>query len=96
MLSSRTLLRAQKAAGAPRVLTQAVRNYEAPAAVDSKPPVALYGVDGTYASALVCVISLLGAWEEKCGVGEKAMREEVGGSGAGAWRARRGGRDCIL
>lgn len=67
MLSSRTLLRAQKAAGAPRVLTQAVRNYAAPAAVDSKPPVALYGVDGTYASALVCVISLFGLWERKCG-----------------------------
>ncbi|QSZ36518.1 hypothetical protein DSL72_006398 [Monilinia vaccinii-corymbosi] len=50
MISSRTLLRAQKAAGAPRVFTQAVRNYAAP--VDSKPPVALYGVDGTYASAL--------------------------------------------
>ncbi|KAA8569180.1 hypothetical protein EYC84_000849 [Monilinia fructicola] len=52
MYRVRTLLRAQKAAGAPRVLTQAVRNYAAPAAVDSKPPVALYGVDGTYASAL--------------------------------------------
>ncbi|TGO40618.1 hypothetical protein BHYA_0034g00380 [Botrytis hyacinthi] len=57
MLSSRTLLRAQKAAGAPRVLTQAVRNYAAPAAVDSKPPVALYGVDGTYASALYTAAS---------------------------------------
>ncbi|CAD6444406.1 c5aeec05-c24c-4a17-8e35-fadddb00126b [Sclerotinia trifoliorum] len=50
MISSRTLLRAPRVA-TPRVFTQVVRNYAAPA-VDSKPPVALYGVDGTYASAL--------------------------------------------
>ena len=31
-----------------------MRGYAAPAAVDVKPPVALFGVDGTYASALVC------------------------------------------
>ena len=33
------------------------RSYATPAA-DSKPPVALYGVDGTYASALVSSFSL--------------------------------------
>ena len=32
----------------------ALRGYAAPAAADVKPPVALFGVDGTYASALVC------------------------------------------
>lgn len=39
----------------------AVRNYAAPAAasIDSKPPVALFGIDGTYASALVCRLTRL-------------------------------------
>jgi len=32
----------------------AVRTYAAPAAADTKPPVALFGLDGTYANALVC------------------------------------------
>lgn len=57
MFSSRAILRASRASAsvsqrvAPRAASQ-IRNYAAPAAVDSKPPVALYGVDGTYASAL--------------------------------------------
>jgi len=32
--------------------TTAIRGYATPT-VDSKPPVAIYGIDGTYASALV-------------------------------------------
>ncbi|KAH8687718.1 ATP synthase delta subunit-domain-containing protein [Tricladium varicosporioides] len=57
MFSSRAILRASRATPsisqrvAPRAASQ-IRNYAAPAAADSKPPVALYGVDGTYASAL--------------------------------------------
>ncbi|KAH6683167.1 ATP synthase delta subunit-domain-containing protein [Halenospora varia] len=60
MFSSRVILRASRATPsisqrvAPRAASQ-IRNYAAPAApaaADSKPPVALYGVDGTYASAL--------------------------------------------
>jgi hypothetical protein len=38
---------------APRVSMAARRCYAAPAAADTKPPIELYGVDGTYASALV-------------------------------------------
>ncbi|TVY81277.1 ATP synthase subunit [Lachnellula suecica] len=56
MFSSRALLRAARAPAtqrfvAPQASSQ-IRNYASPAAVDSKPPVALYGLDGTYASAL--------------------------------------------
>lgn len=52
MLSQRALARcaAQRGFAAPRVV---VRGYAA-AAADSKPPVALFGLDGTYANALVC------------------------------------------
>lgn len=32
----------------------AIRTYAAPAADNTRPPVALYGLDGTYANALVC------------------------------------------
>lgn len=59
MQSSRVLLRATRAAApqrfvAPRAIANSqFRSYATPAAPDSKPPVALYGVDGTYASALV-------------------------------------------
>ena len=35
-----------------------VRGYAAPASADVKPPVALFGVDGTYASALVCSVEV--------------------------------------
>ncbi|KAG9230657.1 ATP synthase delta subunit-domain-containing protein [Amylocarpus encephaloides] len=63
MLSNRALLRATRAtvstsqcAAAPRtaLATSQFRNYAAaaPSSADSKPPVALYGLDGTYASAL--------------------------------------------
>ncbi|RDL40290.1 N-terminal of the delta subunit of the F1F0-ATP synthase [Venustampulla echinocandica] len=58
MFSSRAVLRASASASGriatPRaaLTTSQIRNYAAPAAGDSKPPVALYGVDGTYASAL--------------------------------------------
>jgi len=31
----------------------AIRTYAAPAGENTKPPIALYGLDGTYASALV-------------------------------------------
>jgi len=56
---SRAFVRAARtsaagAAFAPRaVALPAIRSYATPAGVDSKPPVALYGLDGTYASALV-------------------------------------------
>lgn len=46
---SRVALRAARAA-APRA---AVRSYASAAAADARPPVALFGLDGTYASALV-------------------------------------------
>jgi F-type H+-transporting ATPase subunit O len=59
MLSSRAILRATRASAplrnaAPRALTSSQsRAYATPAAADSKPPVALFGLDGTYATALV-------------------------------------------
>jgi len=59
MLSSRAILRATRAAASQRVAvprtiaSSQIRSYAAPAAVDSKPPKALYGLDGTYATALV-------------------------------------------
>ena len=61
MLSSRALFRATRASAprsiiVPKSLTpSSFRAYATPsAAPDPKPPVALYGLDGTYASALVC------------------------------------------
>ena len=61
MLSRQALLSATRAAAPVRgALPRAVfassqlRTYATPAQADSKPPVALYGLDGTYASALVC------------------------------------------
>ncbi|PQE04830.1 ATP synthase subunit 5 protein [Rutstroemia sp. NJR-2017a BBW] len=51
MLSSRAILRATRAAPAQRVAVSQFRSYATPSA-DPKPPVALYGLDGTYASAL--------------------------------------------
>ena len=32
-----------------------LRTYATPAAQEVKPPVSLFGVDGTYATALVCI-----------------------------------------
>jgi len=51
MMSSR-LARPAAAAARRTVPRTAIRGYAAPAAADSKPPVPLFGVDGTYASAL--------------------------------------------
>jgi F-type H+-transporting ATPase subunit O len=65
MLSSRVFTQAarasaRRAVAAPRALSvPSIRTYATPAGPDSKPPVALYGLDGTYASALVCGISIL-------------------------------------
>jgi hypothetical protein len=59
MLSSRAVLRATRAAApqriaVPRAIARTqTRSYATPAAADSKPPKALYGLDGTYATALV-------------------------------------------
>jgi F-type H+-transporting ATPase subunit O len=55
MLSSRAILRATRAAPAQRAAVSQFRSYATPSA-DPKPPVALYGLDGTYASALVCFV----------------------------------------
>ncbi|GAB7350246.1 hypothetical protein MBLNU459_g0896t1 [Dothideomycetes sp. NU459] len=52
MLSGRFAARAARAA-APRAPVAAVRTYAAPASsANTRPPVALFGLDGTYASAL--------------------------------------------
>jgi len=55
MFSQRALLRcsAQQSFAVPRV---AARGYAA-AAANTKPPVALFGIDGTYANALVGLLS---------------------------------------
>lgn len=53
MMSSR-LARPAIAATRRTASKTALRGYAAPAAADVKPPVALFGIDGTYASALVC------------------------------------------
>jgi hypothetical protein len=64
MLSSRAILRATRAAAPQRIAatraiaSSQVRSYATPAAVDSKPPKALYGLDGTYATALVRYMDL--------------------------------------
>ncbi len=54
MLASRIAARSARVA-APRISLAATRGYAEPAkgAQNTKPPVALYGLDGTYASALV-------------------------------------------
>ena len=54
MLASRVAVRSARAA-APRVSIAASRSFAeaSKSSVDSKPPVQLFGVDGTYASALV-------------------------------------------
>jgi hypothetical protein len=51
---SRSAFRAVRAAAPQRTVARAaVRNYAAAATQDAKPPIAVYGLDGTYASALV-------------------------------------------
>jgi len=54
MLASRVAARSARVA-APRVSLAATRGYAEPAkgAANTKPPVPLFGLDGTYASALV-------------------------------------------
>jgi len=52
MFASRVAARSARVAAIPRIST---RGYaEAAAAANTRPPVPLFGVDGTYASALVC------------------------------------------
>lgn len=53
MLASRVAARSARAASAPRFSAVAARGFADAAKVDSKPPVPLFGLDGTYASALV-------------------------------------------
>lgn len=54
MLSRQALLRSARAAAPSRAIASQARFYAAPAATEAvKPPVALFGVDGTYATALV-------------------------------------------
>ncbi|KAI1006170.1 hypothetical protein K3495_g2051 [Podosphaera aphanis] len=50
MLSQRAILRTTQLA--PRLSSVAARHYATPAPIDAKPPLALYGLDGTYATAL--------------------------------------------
>jgi F-type H+-transporting ATPase subunit O len=52
MLASRVAARSARAA-APRFQAVFSRGFAEAAKVDAKPPVPLFGVDGTYASALV-------------------------------------------
>jgi len=53
MLSRQALLRSARAAAPQRAIASQVRFYAAPAATEnSRPPIAVYGIDGTYASAL--------------------------------------------
>jgi F-type H+-transporting ATPase subunit O len=67
MFSGRLAVKAARSS-APRVSIAgrtAFRSYAAPSAAQtsqtsSKPPIALFGIDGTYASALVCVDKRLG------------------------------------
>lgn len=62
MLSGRAILSAARAAAPQRAIASRVvassqaRSYATPSTSDSRPPVALYGLDGTYATALVCYI----------------------------------------
>lgn len=60
MLASRVAARSARVA-APRFQAVSSRGFAEAAKVDAKPPVPLFGVDGTYASALVCNRRML--WE---------------------------------
>lgn len=60
MFAVRSVAVARSAAAsiAPRAaIVSSVRTYATAGSVDAKPPVALFGLDGTYASALVCNVS---------------------------------------
>ena len=53
MLSRQALLRSARTAAPQRAVASQMRFYAAPAADNARPPNAVYGLDGTYASALV-------------------------------------------
>ena len=54
MLSRQALLRSVRTAAPSRAILSQSRGYAAAAATENvKPPVALFGLDGTYATALV-------------------------------------------
>jgi F-type H+-transporting ATPase subunit O len=54
MISRQALLRSARTAAPQRALVGQTRTFAAPASSDRvKPPVALFGLDGTYATALV-------------------------------------------
>ena len=54
MFSRQALLRSARSAAPQRALLGQTRTFAAPASTEKvKPPVALFGVDGTYATALV-------------------------------------------
>lgn len=55
MFSRQALLRSARVAAPQRAFLGQTRTFAAPAASDKvKPPVTLFGLDGTYATALVC------------------------------------------
>ncbi|OAL18396.1 hypothetical protein AYO22_10716 [Fonsecaea multimorphosa] len=62
MMSSK-LMRPAFAAARRTVPRTAVRTYAAPAAADTKPPVPLFGLDGTYANALYTAAAKQGSLE---------------------------------
>lgn len=63
MLASRVAARSARAA-APRFQAVSSRGFAEAAKVDAKPPVPLFGVDGTYASALVRNSRILWEWRK--------------------------------
>jgi hypothetical protein len=65
-MSASRLVRPVLASTRQRLPQTAIRSYAA-VAPDSKPPIALFGVDGTYASALVRTIPAI----EEGGIGEQ-------------------------
>jgi len=79
MMSSRLARPAFAAARrtAPRTAT---RTYAAPAAQDTKPLVPLFGLDGTYANALVCELTRrnLKAGSEKSSAAERLTQFKKG------------------
>lgn len=69
----------------------AIRTYAAPAGADTKPPVALFGLDGTYANALVRILDIPGMTEREFGVGTSH-----GGGGDGAHEDQPGPLETTL
>ena len=64
MLASRVAARSARAV-APRFQAVSSRGFAEAAKVDAKPPVPLFGVDGTYASALVRNSRMLWEWRKE-------------------------------